>query len=277
MTSRLVLALIFLTVLISAGCHPKISTKENAPFRIIATDAGFDAPAEVPAGLRHIIYQNNGTQIHESMLVKLPVGMTPDDFVAEVKEGSLFPRGALDYSGPGLMSPGETVEVWLNVDPGQYILICWNDGHAKSTPVRPFKVGYQIADDNAPREDVVLKLADYKFELDRPLRKGIQVIRVETSGPNMHEADIFRLHPGKTLADVNEWRKHNVGGPAPADAMGGALDSHDIRRVTWLRKNFIPGRYILHCEMPVMTNGEVTNREITHADLGMVREIEIAE
>jgi hypothetical protein len=35
--------------------------------------------------------------------------------------------------------------------------------------------------------------------------------------------------------------------------------------------------YILHCEMPLVTNSQSTNQEITHADLGMVREIEIEE
>jgi hypothetical protein len=38
-----------------------------------------------------------------------------------------------------------------------------------------------------------------------------------------------------------------------------------------LRKNFPPGRYVLHCEMPV------TNTDLTHADLGMVQEIEIKD
>jgi len=41
------------------------------------------------------------------------------------RKGSLFPAGALDYSGPGLTSPGKTAEMWLKVDPGQYIIICW--------------------------------------------------------------------------------------------------------------------------------------------------------
>ena len=49
------------------------------------------------------------------MLVKLPKGMSANDYVAAVKAGSLFPEGALDYSGPGLTSPGETAEMWLKV------------------------------------------------------------------------------------------------------------------------------------------------------------------
>ena len=93
----------------------------------------------------------------------------------------------------------------------------------------------------------------------------------------MHEMDIFRLHEAKTVEDVRRWRKHDAGGSAPADAMGGVPDSHDLKRVIWIRKNFAAGRYVLHCEMPLVTNSQPTNMEITHADLGMVREIAIEE
>jgi hypothetical protein len=63
-------------------------------------------------------------------------------------------------------------------------------------------------------------LVDYKFELAGNLQKGEQVIRVETPGPAMHEADIFRLHEGKTVDDLRRWRKEDHPGPAPADALG---------------------------------------------------------
>jgi uncharacterized cupredoxin-like copper-binding protein len=265
-------AILSVICLVSVGCQAKVADKDKPPLRIIATDAGFEAPDRVAAGLRHIVFENHGSQIHESMLVKLPKGMSADDYVAAVKKGSLFPEGALDYSGPGLTSPGEATEIWLRVDPGQYILICWNNGHAKTTPVHPFTVeDVGAKDDRAPKEDLVWKLFDYRFELSGDLHKGVHVIRVETPGPSMHEVDIYRLHDGKTVADLNSWRKQPGNGPAPAEALGGALDSHDVQRVVWLRKTFTPGRYVLHCEMPV------TNTELTHADVGMVREIEIKE
>jgi hypothetical protein len=201
--------------------------------------------------------------------------MSPADYVVAVKGGALFPKGALDFSGAGLTSPGEKVEMWTKVEPGQYIIVCWNDGHAKKIPVRPFTVQYTAADDPVPKEDVVVKLLDYRFDLDGSLEKGSQVLRIETPGPSMHEMDIFRLHEGKTLADIRAWRKDNASGPVPADAMGGILDSRDIRRVVWLRKNFNPGRYVLHCEMPATPDAHSGDYEITHADLGMVREVEI--
>ena len=40
-------------------------------------------------------------------------------------------------------------------------------------------------------------------------------------------------------------------------------------------RDFTPGHYVLHCEMPVTT--AATGTELTHADVGMVREIEIKE
>ena len=260
--------------LISVGCHNKVAENDTPPFRIIATDAGFEAPNSVVAGLRHIVFENRGTQIHEAMFVKLPTGMSANEYVAAVKGGSLFPEGATDYSGPGLTSPGETVELWLRVDPGQYILVCWNSGHATSTAAHSFTVQSTRADNTTPKEDVVLKLVDYRFDLEGDLRKGTQVIRVETPGPGMHEVDFYRLREGATVADLKRWRKEKHGAPAPADAMGGVLDSHDLSRVVWLRRNFSAGRYVLHCEMPVTTDA---SGKLTHADVGMVREIEIRE
>lgn len=262
--------------LLSIACHEGVVVKET-PFRIIATDTGFDAPKSVPAGLRHIVFENRGSEIHEAMLVKLAEGMTMDGYVAAVRSGSLFPAGALDYSGPGLLSPGESTEIWSKLDPGNYIVICWNAGHAKTRKAHPFTVQYAISDDAPPKEDVILKLVDYRFELTGKLRKGMQVIRVETPGPSMHEVDLFRLHEGKTAADVRRWRKEDENGPAQADAMGGMLDSHDIHHVGWLRRNFAPGRYVLHCAIPLTTEPSASGSDITHADLGMVLEIEINE
>ena len=272
--SPLPCSILVVSCFIGAGCHTR-ALETDTPFRIVATDTEFEAPERIPSGMRHIIFENHGSEIHEGMLVKLPERMSPSDYVAEVKRGSLFPKGAVDCSGPGLTSPGEKTEMWLRLEPGQYILICWNDGHARTRSAHPFIVDYTVADDAVPKEQVVLKLFDFRFELEGTLRKGVQIIRVETPGPTMHEVDFFRLHDGKTMADLKRWRKENPGGLAPADALGGALDSHDIKKVVWLRKSFAPGRYVLHCEMPLTTDPSTSHTNITHADLGMVREFEI--
>ena len=260
---RTLFAILFLVL---PGCGEKV--KEVPPFRIIATDSGFEAPGRVAAGMRHIIFENRGSNIHEAMLVQLAKEMSPADYQAAVKKGESFPKGALDYSGPGSTSPGRTAEMWLKVDPGNYVLICWN--HPKTVKLHPFTVEDMGAiDDLPPREDVVLKLIDYRFELSRPLHVGTQVIRVETPGPSMHELDLYHLRDGQTATDVHRWSKGTAKDQAPFEALGGALDNHDLTRVVWLRKEFTRGRYVLHCEMPV------TNTKLTHDDVGMIQEIEI--
>jgi len=70
--------------------------KEAPPFRIVATDAAFEVPDRLAAGLRHIIFENRGSEIHQGMLVKLSRGTSANDYVAAVNKGSLFPKGALD-------------------------------------------------------------------------------------------------------------------------------------------------------------------------------------
>ena len=61
-----------------------------------------------------------------------------------------FLRERSDCSGPGLTSPGESVEVWSKLDPGNYIVICWNAGHATTRKPHPFTVQYTVSDDAPP-------------------------------------------------------------------------------------------------------------------------------
>jgi hypothetical protein len=244
--------------------------------RIVATDDKLEAPKTVRPGMRHIIFENRGKQIHEAMFIKLPAGMSVEDFKGQVNEGILFPEGALDYSGAGLMSPGGTTEVWLPLDPGEYVLICWN--HMRHS-VRGLTVadGKRV-DDTPPKEDAVLLLRDFQFELQGHLEKGTRVIKVQSSGPSLHEADLFRLHPGHSASDVQRWYKDDdLRDPAPADALGGVLDSHDTRQVLWLRHRFTPGQYVFHCGVPFDLHEKSGDKSPLHADAGMVMTFEVAQ
>src|SRR5262249_41708319 len=68
-----------------ASTHASRDDASVGTFTVIATDAGFEAPAHVSAGLRHIVYENHGSQIHEAMFVMLAPGMTARDYVSAVQ------------------------------------------------------------------------------------------------------------------------------------------------------------------------------------------------
>jgi len=261
-----------------SGSHETASGIHNGEVRIIATDDGYELPDSVLAGMVHIVFENRGSTIHEAMFIRLPDNMTGEDYLEAVSNGADFPEGAIDYAGPGLTSPGEKVETWLSLDPGNYILACWFTGHLTSMPVHTLTVHKRESSGiTPPKEDAILRLIDFRFELEGQLRKGAQVLRVETIGPSMHEVDIFRLKDGRTLDDLREWQKKEKKGPAPAVAVGGVLDNHDIRRVVWIRTNFHPGQYVLWCNMPMVANNPGPGDDVTHADAGMFKEFVIED
>jgi hypothetical protein len=263
--------LLALLAAITLGSTPLMA----APVRIVATDVGFEAPDTIAAGMRHVAFENHGKDIHEVLFTKLAPGMSAEDYLAQVKSGVLFPKGALDRSGVGLTSPGQGTEMWVNLDAGEYVLVCWRHVRASLRPLRVRDTGAR--DDAPPREDVTIRLTDFQFELDRRIARGPQVIRFEMRGPSVHEADIFLLHPGRTAADVRRWYKdEDLKGEAPADALGGVLDSHDIGRAVWIRKTFAPGRYVLHCAIPLEgLEAKTGPHGNLHADAGMVKTFDV--
>jgi hypothetical protein len=210
------------------------------------------------------------------MFVKLPEGMTAHQYLAAVQSGIDFPEGALDYSGPGLTSPGHQVEMWLRLSPGNYVLICWFRGHSMTLPVQELTVADDgTADSALPDVDVIVRQIDFRFEIVGEFRSGSQVVQFETPGPSLHEVDIFRLNSGTDVHDFRRWKKGGQEGPAPATAFGGALDNHDIRRVIWLKTELASGRYVLWCGMPMSTAPGGAATGVTHADLGMVYQFNV--
>jgi hypothetical protein len=272
-------ALPVLLAILITGCSRSHDTAPSAPdhtLRVVATDNGLQFPERHAAGMTHVVFVNQGSTIHEAMFIKLPEGMTGDDYLEAVRLGSSFPEGALDYSGPGLTSPGETVEAWLHLDPGNYLLGCWFQDHLTSLPAQTFTVHEgESGGATPPKENATVRLLDFRIEIEGRLHRGTQTLKVETPGPSMHEVDIFRLKEGRTISDLKQWQKQGKAGAAPAVAIGGALDSHDLRRVIWLRTVFRPGRHVLWCNMAMAPDAEGPAGEVTHADAGMFKEFVI--
>jgi len=75
---------------------------------------------------------------------------------------------------------------------------------------------------SAPEAGLVVRLMDYSFTIDPPLRSGRHTIRVENAGVEPHDLVLMKLAPGKTMEDIVTWlsperarRPEQAGEPAP--------------------------------------------------------------
>lgn len=265
-------------MILGAGCSRRQVEQSSIPVAIAATDSGFTAPDTLASGLNHIVYENRGTTIHECMFIRLPETMTPAQYLQAVRDGADFPPGAIDCSGPGLTSPGETSEMWLTLAPGEYLLGCWSKGHLTRIPPQTLTVvesGGPLVD--PPHEDVTIRLIDYRFEVNGEIEPGVRTLKIETIGPSMHEMDMFRFHGARSRAEFMAWYDGDRLAAPPATALGGALDSHDTKNVVWLRRRFTMGHYFMICEMPMVQNASPADSaaNVTHAHAGMTHEFTV--
>jgi hypothetical protein len=78
------------------------------------------------AGVHTIAVMNKGAQLHTVVMVRLPAGVTSDQFIDWTKD----PRGkqppAIDAGGVTEISPGATVMFGERFVPGRYALVCFS-------------------------------------------------------------------------------------------------------------------------------------------------------
>jgi uncharacterized cupredoxin-like copper-binding protein len=108
----------------AADSTKSVAAVPDADIVIKLADYSFTPSTPITAG-RHVIrVENDGTQWHEMVFVKLEPGKTVEDLAryAEKPEGPP-PGGPIDGVAP--LSPGESNTVTVNLTPGDYGFICF--------------------------------------------------------------------------------------------------------------------------------------------------------
>lgn len=241
---------------------------------ITATDFAFGAPDTIPAGLTTFRLVNQGSEQHQAV-----IGGAGDRSWAELEAtmaAEKIPEWLTFPAGPGVVVGGDSSNATAYVPPGNYLILCFipsPDGkpHVMKGMVRRLVVLPATHDVQAsePEAHFVVTLADYGFTLSGPLTAGTHTVRVENSGPQLHEVTIEQLAPGKTLADWQRWAAAGMTGEPVARPVGGFIGP-DKGKTGWFTIALAPGTYLFTCYVPDAKDGK------PHVAHGMVREVTVS-
>jgi hypothetical protein len=266
------------------ACSPPKQTASPSPtvVTITATDYEFAAPETIAAGLTTFRLINQGREPHQAVIMGAS-GKTPTELLtAAVPKGSLpeWWREVLELhptfpGGPGAVMSADSSIITVNLPAGNYVISCFvpsPDGkmHVQKGMFRPLVVvpATAAAARTEPKSDITVTLSDYAFTPSAPLTAGTHTIRVENSGPQLHELTIERLAPGKTLADWQRWLAGGMRGE-PVSAPAGGLAGPDVGKVGLVTITLTPGHYLFLCYVPDSKDGQ------PHFLHGMVEEVAI--
>jgi uncharacterized cupredoxin-like copper-binding protein len=260
---------------------------------LTATEYAFDAPDSLPAGWTTFQLANLGGEVHYGHIVRLDSGRTVEELVdayAEaIRTSGPRPKWVTRFGGPGGAAPGGSASVTQHLEPGHYVWICpiedsAGNPHFGKGEVKPFVVhavdSAAAGGAAAPESDMVIRLMDYSFALDLPLRAGRHSIRVENAGVEPHDLVLMKLAPGRTVEDVKavmnpeQARRPDSGAgdpPMSFEDLGtgaGGIAAIAPGMESYFEADFTPGEYALVC-MATAPDGR------SHMEHGMIRQVTV--
>jgi hypothetical protein len=237
-----------------------------------AKDFAFDAPDSVTAGWTTFQLVNDGPSLHHAQLVRLDSGKTVADLEAALKNPGPPPRWMVPVGGPNAPDPNGQSDATMNLDAGQYALICFVDipdhvPHFTKGMIRPLKVTAGGVAAPEPTSDVGVTLTDYAFTIQGSLNAGKHTFKVVNKAQQPHEIELVRLAPGKTVKDLLAWMG-KMDGPPPGNALGGVAGVVP-GMTTYVTADLTPGDYAMLCFLPDVKDGK------THLEHGMTKTFKV--
>ena len=251
----LAVAALALMILQPLAAHAKEEPKEST-VTFNAFDFGDKGPDSIKGGVVKLQIKNEGRDIHHAQLIRLLDGKTADDFVAGMKENPNGPMpGWVKFvGGPNAVMPGGEATAILNLEPGNYVVICVIPDpkgipHTSHGMVKPLTVTANTAKNEIdPKADFTVTLTDFNFALSQPLTAGRHTVRVVNNGTMPHEMVLLQMAPGKKAIDFGTFNPA-AGGLPPGKFVGGVVGIEKGMHV-YFEADLAPGQYGLLCFFP---------------------------
>lgn len=270
-------------------CHPCGHRGPSHTVDITGVDFRFliDTHGPAVAGLTNVRFHNRGHDDHQAQLFRLNDGVSPAKFKADL----LSPAGPAAIFADSVPTGGAAVihahgdqPVWDPLQGGTYAVVCFVtdehgvphfakgmlgffDLHGRINPAR--------LDRLRPAQEVEeepITAHDLTYTIPKVLSKDSLYKFVDTDAEDVHEINLGRLKPGKTVADAKAYFQRLIlpGGPGPAPFWSeGGHGAVLPQGHGWFKVVGAPGRYVAFCLVPDAKTG------IPHAASGMVVGVEV--
>ena len=219
---------------------------------VIAEEYAFNAPDRIAGGWKTIRLKNQGHEIHHAQFLKLSHGKSVKDFdEALAADSTQLPPWVMRYGGVNSVMPGAEATVIIDLDPGDYVLICGIPNargrpHAANGMTRALNVTERDAPGTVPSATLALTMKEFGYSLDQPLAVGNQMILVRNDGKEAHEVLLLALEPGASVLDYLEFYRPGI--PRnPAGRTIGGVTGLTPGRQAFLPLNVEPGRFGILC------------------------------
>lgn len=217
-----------------------------------ALDYAFAMPEEIPSGWVTFRMKNMGKEEHIAFIAPAPDSMNFEQTKAKVREAielgqdrdwhfsNLSPG---PFAQTGLVSPGQTAETTVKLNPGNYFMLCdvktaENVIHDLKGMVTAFHVTDKPGRSEKPKADIEIKLSKWAISTSDPIGAGAHTFAVHAKDGPVY-VEMARLKNDQTVWDVVDWFHLFQGGPSPFEFIGG------VRETNIFRATLTPGRYAL--------------------------------
>ncbi|MHB8646553.1 MAG: hypothetical protein ACYDAR_12265 [Thermomicrobiales bacterium] len=218
---------------------------------ITAKEFSLDLPDKIEAGLVAMRYENNGTQNHNVLFIRLDAGKTLRDFQAATGPDDVpgVPAG-----GTTTVFPGQRRLFVNDFAVGNYVAFSTSTGPNGVPDVtrgmyRALTVvpSTQATRADEPVANLTVTITDAApIPIPAIITAGPQTWKVTVGGTTTHEMTIARLPPGTKAADVEAWLRGGRKGPAPGGPGGGPVAGMQLLlpgQSGWLLFDLEPGDY----------------------------------
>jgi len=275
--------------------EPEVAAEEQEKvIEIITKSMDFQMSDTIPSGWNTFRYKNQSPQTHFFLIDKYPEGKTSEDaekVVAPVfdKAMKLINEGKAEegfaefanlpewfadvvfLGGSGLLSPGQTGETTLLLQPGKYILECYvkmENGvfHTSMGMTKDLVVSESDSGNKEAEADVEIEISGTDgIVFNDSINSGKHVFSVFYKDQKVHEnfvghdVNLVRLHDGADLNALENWMNwadpKGLIEPAPSNVtfMGGVNDMPAGNK-GFFTAVLEPGKYALISEVPNTTS-----------------------